>query len=171
METPGSQIGQTEQSTGEDRVKDSFVPGGFLNTTRIWERKSLPKWMMDRLVNWVWSCGLSLSTCTTAVLFCCVALLLFWRPHSLHTLPPGPYGLPVVGYLPWLNPSAPHQSLCELVSRYGKVVSVRLGGVLVVVLADPQLVRDVLGNKDTAGRAPLYLTHGIMKGYGKLFTV
>ncbi|XP_046390469.1 cytochrome P450 306a1 [Ischnura elegans] len=83
-------------------------------------------------------------------------------------LPPGPWCLPVVGYLPFLDPRAPHRSLAELAARWRAegVLGVWLGSVYAVVVTDPRLVREALSREEFAGRAPLYLTHGIMKGHG-----
>lgn len=44
-----------------------------------------------------------------------------------------------------------------------------LGNVYTIVLSDNKLIRKVFAKDVTTGRAPLYLTHGIMKGYGKYF--
>jgi ecdysteroid 25-hydroxylase CYP306A1 len=37
---------------------------------------------------------------------------------------------------------------------------------LAVFISDPQLVRQAFSRPVFSGRAPLYLTHGIMKGHG-----
>ena len=81
-------------------------------------------------------------------------------------MPPGPWGLPVLGYLPFLNPMAPYLTLTELCDKFGRVFSVRLGQVSCVVLADPVLIRQAFARSEFAGRAPLFLTHGIMDGFG-----
>lgn len=74
-----------------------------------------------------------------------------------------------LGFLPWLDPKAPYETLSRLVDRYGRIYTLKLGSVRVVVLSDPLLIRKVLSMEETTGRAPLYLTHGIMQGYGKIF--
>lgn len=87
---------------------------------------------------------------------------------SRQKLPPGPWNLPILGYLPWLNAEHPYLSLTELAKKYGSVYGLYLGNVYTVVISDAKIVRKVFNKDAASGRAPLYLTHGIMNGYGKL---
>ncbi|RZC38401.1 cytochrome P450 306a1 [Asbolus verrucosus] len=81
-------------------------------------------------------------------------------------LPPGPWNLPVIGYLAWLDPKSPYLTLTNLSRRYGPIYGLYLGSIYTVVVSDAKAVKKTF-NKDAAcGRAPLHLTHGIMKGYG-----
>ena len=41
-------------------------------------------------------------------------------------LPPGPWGLPVLGYLPFLR-ELPHQHMAKLAHKYGALVHIQLG--------------------------------------------
>lgn len=85
-------------------------------------------------------------------------------------LPPGPWQLPLFGYLPWIDPEKPHETLTKLSRVYGPVCGFRMGSVYTVLLSDPQLIRQSFAKDSITNRAPLYLTHGIMKGYGKVFS-
>jgi ecdysteroid 25-hydroxylase CYP306A1 len=86
---------------------------------------------------------------------------------SRYRLPPGPPGLPIIGNLHQLDAAAPYESLARLASTWGKVFSLRMGGNLdCVVIADGQLLRELFAKEECSGRAPLYLTHGIMRGRG-----
>ncbi|KAK7873114.1 hypothetical protein R5R35_006344 [Gryllus longicercus] len=84
-------------------------------------------------------------------------------------LPPGPRGLPLVGSLLSLDARAPHLSLTALARRHAPAgaFSLRLGAVRCVVLTDAALVRRAFELDACAGRAPLFLTHGIMGGKGQ----
>jgi len=88
----------------------------------------------------------------------------FWAKQKL--MPPGPLGIPLLGYLPWLDPVEPYKTMAGLVNKYGKVLSLNMGSVPCVVVADNGVMKDLFSREEVTGRAPLYLTHGIMKGKG-----
>nr|XP_021189636.2 cytochrome P450 306a1 [Helicoverpa armigera]XP_021189637.2 cytochrome P450 306a1 [Helicoverpa armigera]XP_049695087.1 cytochrome P450 306a1 [Helicoverpa armigera]WRX06041.1 CYP306A1 [Helicoverpa armigera] len=91
---------------------------------------------------------------------------IFKKIKQWQSLPPGPWGLPVVGYLPFLDRHQPHRTLAKLSKEYGSIYGIGMGSVYAVVLSDHKLVRDAFAKENFSGRAPLYLTHGIMKGNG-----
>ncbi|XP_072028132.1 cytochrome P450 2J4-like [Amphiura filiformis] len=90
---------------------------------------------------------------TSAVLICVTAfLLLFWWLYSLKDLPPGPWGWPLLGYLPNLVISVyrtglgPAQLLSILAKRYGPVFSIKIGWKLVVFLNTFKYVKEGFNN-------------------------
>ncbi|KAG8191208.1 hypothetical protein JTE90_021945 [Oedothorax gibbosus] len=95
----------------------------------------------------------------------CVATLfyfLFLRRNSSY--PPGPYNLPIVGYLPFLG-SEPHEKMIQLAEKYGSIFSLRLGMSDVVVLADYDSVKEAF-NKSAAIDRPANLFHFIPSEMG-----
>ncbi|KVH91904.1 cytochrome P450 [Cynara cardunculus var. scolymus] len=82
-------------------------------------------------------------------------------------LPPGPYGLPVVGYLPFLTFNL-HERFTEMSHRYGPISSLRLGSKLHVVVNSVELAKVVTRDLDKtfANRSPpftaLTLSYGML---------
>lgn len=79
-------------------------------------------------------------------------------------LPPGPTGLPFLGYLPFLGNEI-HLTLTELSERFGPIYQIFLGGIRVVVLNDAALVRQAFKQTVFSGRPDTQLTR-ILQGYG-----
>lgn len=86
----------------------------------------------------------------------------------VHSLPPGPWGLPIVGYLPFLKGDI-HLQFGELAKKYGSMFSARLGTQLVVVLSDYRAIRDTF-RRDEFNARPHNEFMNILGGYGKLIT-
>ncbi|XP_049538381.1 cytochrome P450 306a1 [Anopheles darlingi] len=102
---------------------------------------------------WTWCIGF-------AVLYIVVK---FWVQRDQ---PPGPVGIPLVGYLPFIDAKKPYETFTQLSKKYGPIYGLRMGQVYAVVLSNYSLIRTVLAKDESTGRAPLYITHGIMGGYG-----
>ncbi|KAK2997759.1 hypothetical protein RJ639_024906 [Escallonia herrerae] len=83
--------------------------------------------------------------CSLLFLLAIHCLSLFRR----RTLPPGPYGLPLVGNLFQIGPK-PHESLAKLAKKHGPLMTIRLGSVTSVVASSPAMAREILQKNDEA---------------------
>lgn len=84
-------------------------------------------------------------------------------------LPPGPWGLPLIGSIFSLG-KQPHLTLMDMAKKYGNVFTLNLAGQLVVVLNGYESVREALVKKAGvfAGRPHLALTQELTEGQGKI---
>ena len=86
------------------------------------------------------------STMTELLALFIILLILFyfWRKIRENSkLPPGPYGLPILGYLPFLNSQNPQKSMQELSLKYGDVFSLQMGQIFCVVLSNQDLIKNL----------------------------
>ena len=85
---------------------------------------------------------------------------------ELRKLPPGPWGLPVIGYLLFMG-NEKHTRFMELAKQYGSLFSARLGNQLTVVMSDYKLIRECFRREEFTGRpdTPFMQT---LNGFGKL---
>ncbi|XP_011070677.1 cytochrome P450 76C4-like [Sesamum indicum] len=80
-------------------------------------------------------------------------------------LPPGPRGLPILGYLPFLGKNLLHQ-FGDLARQYGPIYKLYLGNKLCVVINSPSLLKEVVRDQDSifadrdANIAALTATYG-----------
>ncbi|GIX69326.1 cytochrome P450 2A10 [Caerostris extrusa] len=89
---------------------------------------------------------------TTGVLVFTWFLWHLWSKNR--KLPPGPWGVPVLGYYPFLS-ATPGNDFMELSKKYGKVFSFRtLGGKLFVVLNESSVLKEVLINRSDEFERP-----------------
>ena len=90
-----------------------------------------------------------------------VAALVFLgrRAGSQRVEPPGPWGLPIVGYLPFLGRKT-DVAINRLAKRYGGVFQMRMGSRKVVVISGQNCIRKALMESGTtfAGRPDFYTT-------------
>ena len=105
----------------------------------------------------------SAATTTAAclvLLFIAFVLLQTSSRYRLANLPPGPWGLPIVGNLVQLGKAAPHLYLAKLAQVFGEVLSLRLGCRRVVVLSSVRVLREALAQKARhfSDRPPLFST-------------
>lgn len=62
-------------------------------------------------------------------------------------LPPGPRGLPIVGYIPFLNGNLLHQ-FTDLARQYGPIFTLQLGAKLCIVIDSPSIAKEVVRDHD-----------------------
>lgn len=55
--------------------------------------------------------------------------------------PPGPYGLPVFGYMPFLG-KKPHLALTQLKEKYGDIFQLQIGTQNTVVISNIDIIRE-----------------------------
>ncbi|CAL1288185.1 unnamed protein product, partial [Larinioides sclopetarius] len=86
--------------------------------------------------------------------------------------PPGPTGLPIVGYLPFLG-KEPYKDFLKLREKYGNVIGVYFGRKYTVVLNEYNAVKQVLSHPAALDRAPGIFDHldphGIMNVNGEVW--
>ncbi|KFM60504.1 Cytochrome P450 18a1, partial [Stegodyphus mimosarum] len=87
------------------------------------------------------------------------------RRLGSNPLPPGPMGLPILGYLPFLGKDY-HLTLTNLGKKFGSVYQIYLGAKRVVVINDHNLIRHAFKQPVFSGRPDTELTK-ILQGYGK----
>lgn len=88
---------------------------------------------------------------------------------TIRSLPPGPWGVPILGYLPFLKGKAVHLHYAELAKKYGSMFSAKLGTHLVVVLSDYRAIRETFRREEFTGR-PHTEFNNILGGYGIINT-
>lgn len=89
-------------------------------------------------------------------------LLKYW--NELRSLPPGPWGLPVIGYLPFMG-QVKHLDFMDLAKKYGSVFSAKMGNQLTVVISDYKLIRENFRKTEYSSRPDTPLMQTI-EGYG-----
>lgn len=78
---------------------------------------------------------------STVVLFFVVAYLT-WKFYHGYNLPPGPWGMPVLGYLPFMPKGNPEEIFNEFSKKYGNVMSFQFGPTLAVILNDYEAIKE-----------------------------
>ncbi|XP_055938577.1 cytochrome P450 18a1-like [Argiope bruennichi] len=82
----------------------------------------------------------------------CVLLYFLFSGKQSKTLP-GPYGLPLVGYIPFMSPK-PYLDLQKFGKKYGGVFSLQLGSQYCIILDDYQSIKDAFAQDAFLGRPP-----------------
>ncbi|ELU03287.1 hypothetical protein CAPTEDRAFT_227378 [Capitella teleta] len=88
-------------------------------------------------------------------------------PHAL----PGPWGLPVLGYLPWLSQDRVFESFNDLRSQYGDLFQIKMGSWPVVVINGKKMLKECLEVHSAAfaGRPEFFTFQGYCEGSSLAF--
>ncbi|XP_030512450.1 flavonoid 3'-monooxygenase CYP75B137-like [Rhodamnia argentea] len=89
---------------------------------------------------------------TTTLLVIAIAALSFLflfrrRKNVTPPMPPGPRGLPFLGYLPFLGTDL-HRKFAELAEIYGPIYKLQLGGKLYIVVNSASLAKEIVRDQD-----------------------
>ncbi|KAK6186103.1 hypothetical protein SNE40_008204 [Patella caerulea] len=88
-------------------------------------------------------------------LICAKIILNLVRENNL---PPGPIGVPVLGYLPFFG-THPHLTFNKLREKYGDIFSIKMGSFPAIVISGKALIKETLVTRgdDFSGRPNFYL--------------
>nr|ARN17925.1 cytochrome P450-2 [Cephus cinctus] len=128
--------------------------------------------LVERAAQWAWQ---AMGDTRTDVFYTFLVFLVAfalvrgaqWLRY-IRSLPPGPWGLPVLGYLPFLK-SDVHLQFGKLAKKYGSIFSARLGSQFVVVISDYKTIRDTFRREEFTGRPHTEFSN-ILGGYGIINT-
>ena len=107
---------------------------------------------------------------STVVLALTLVLFTAWYFYTLlppPNFPPGPWGLPFVGYVPFLEQKT-YESMTKLAGKYGDIFSLRMGSQLVVIFNGIDVIHEAFIKRGTtfASKPPLYVVNRAFKGQG-----
>ena len=106
------------------------------------------------------------STLVVSYLLILIAYLLMQWLHKQLKLPPGPWGLPVSGIIPFIKKEF-HLLLFDYAKKYGGIVSFKMGMETIVVLSDHKIIRKAFKLPDMTARPKGGLVGVLLNGYGK----
>ena len=84
---------------------------------------------------------------------------------QIKKLPPGPWGRPIVGMIPFIKKEF-HLLLFDFAKTYGSIFSFKMGQETLVVLSDQKLIRKAFRSRDFVSRPKSELS-SLLNGYGE----
>ncbi|GJW87824.1 cytochrome P450 76C1-like protein [Tanacetum coccineum] len=107
--------------------------------------------LLHNLGSWWWQVSNSNEFTKAMVIISVVTIAILWYTLSFssssQTLPPGPRSLPILGYLPFLNPEL-HKQFTNLAHSYGPIFKIYLGSKLHIIINTPELAKVVVRDQD-----------------------
>jgi flavonoid 3'-monooxygenase len=111
--------------------------------------------------------GFSVGVAAAGLLAIILVTKLTHKLREVSNLPPGPWGLPILGIMHTLSTQL-HEDIAKMTHRFGPLVSFRLGQQLCIAALSPETVMEILKNHDAnfANRPPtrvgeVLLPHGM----------
>ncbi|XP_063915660.1 cytochrome P450 306a1-like [Zophobas morio] len=101
-----------------------------------------------------------------AALVILVSIIVLYIYYDNRNHLPGPWNLPIIGYLHKLDPVSPHLTLTKLAQKYGPIFRIKLGLVNIAVVSEAKLLNKILLKDETLGRPPLFMMHVMFRGKG-----
>ncbi|KAL3833581.1 hypothetical protein ACJIZ3_008317 [Penstemon smallii] len=89
----------------------------------------------------------SIAILSFPILLISIFFLLKKSKNLAAPLPPGPLGLPILGYLPYIQKNL-HFQFDELAQKYGPIYKLWLGSKLCVVISSPSLMKEIVREHD-----------------------
>lgn len=120
--------------------------------------------ILSRVLEFLWRTVLSDAKALAVFVLVLIVVRLIQVYRENKSLPPGPWGLPFFGYLPFFKGDA-HLHYKELAKKFGPVFSTKLGNQLIVVLSDYKTIREAFRQEEFTGR-PQTEFSDILGGYG-----
>ena len=113
-----------------------------------------------------------LKAVTQTLVFTCALLIAYSILLKLHRalkLPPGPFGFPILGILPFIKKEF-HLTLYDYSRQFGKILSLKMGVETIVVLSDYKLIKKAFQTRDFVAR-PKTPVQAFLGGFGKYFNI
>ncbi|XP_002994780.2 flavonoid 3'-monooxygenase [Selaginella moellendorffii] len=89
-----------------------------------------------------------------------ITLLVLWFLKPSSNLPPGPWGLPLIGHLHLLAGMPLHRAFQRIAKKYGPITSLRLGMIPTVVISNQELAKEIFTTHDLNFASRPYLVSG-----------